>query len=284
MKRDRPQIAGVRPIVTATFGVGHGGTVVQRVPRVVRTRDQGIVQCGRYAFQPNALGFCGPADAGNLFELTHRAERRPGFEQLLARFETLYPYLTTLARVSGIHDTFDQRVVEAYWLGRPLDRRVSASAFHRHFRDSLNLRKRLPAALLDEITDQTHVSGQFNHTSHVLAAFTRLELAAGGALLPTLDQCRISWGTVVDVQIGSAVVRRQPLVRNNNQYALGPAEAYDARFTWQGDSLVAGLTRGDVVALHWGWVCDTLNPVEAGWLKRATVRAIALRNVLSKQA
>ncbi len=40
------------------------------------------------------------------------------------------------------------------------------------------------------------------------------------------------------------------------------------------------LVPGDVVSLHWDWVCDRLSPTGLGWLRYCTERNLAAVNSL----
>ncbi|MGH3928119.1 MAG: DUF6390 family protein, partial [Pseudonocardiaceae bacterium] len=79
----------------------------------------------RYAYPPNALGYCGPNDDGLL--LRHGADGRgfggsspPGegddITALARAFDGAWPYLEFIADVTG-RRPLDLEVVDAYWLG-----------------------------------------------------------------------------------------------------------------------------------------------------------------------
>ena len=70
----------------------------------------------RYAYPPNRLGLCGPADAPSLRDGRAAGADRE-LRELARGFEGAYPYLSLIAQENGIADPLDRRVVEAYWLG-----------------------------------------------------------------------------------------------------------------------------------------------------------------------
>ena len=61
----------------------------------------------QYAYPPNELGYCGPADGDGPSELaTHAME-----------FDGAWPYLTAIANAVGCSDPLDEDVVRSYWVG-----------------------------------------------------------------------------------------------------------------------------------------------------------------------
>ncbi len=62
-----------------------------------------------YAFPPNELGYCGPADTTQAELASHAKE-----------FDGAWPYLQAIADAAGIADPLDDGVVRNYWVGGPL--------------------------------------------------------------------------------------------------------------------------------------------------------------------
>ncbi len=243
-------------------------------------QTSGIVLCSRYAFKPNELGYCGPDDSAGLFELTLKQKRSRGYEQLLGGFETLYPYLTFIARNIGARDPFDSRVVEAYWLGAPASQRLSLDGFYDHFAEGLKLKKKLPRSVLEHLVGKIPQGARPNHNFHVLNVFTRTGHLSQPHTLETMDQCRISWGIVqsVDHHKGEAVILRQKLESVDGRLKLAEACTEIVKYIWQGGTFTADLQSGDTVSCHWNWLCARLAPLEAAWIKRSTLDAIRFHN------
>ena len=80
----------------------------------------------RYAFMPNRLRYCGGDDNRTLFQYGIEHVIDGGLPSVLRRFTGAFPYLQLIARSNGISDPFDQRVVEAYWIGNDLLNHVEA--------------------------------------------------------------------------------------------------------------------------------------------------------------
>ena len=68
----------------------------------------------RYAYPPNSLGYCGPADSTALREYAAACVTDPGLVQLARAFSGAWPYLELISAGCGMGDPLDQRVVEAY--------------------------------------------------------------------------------------------------------------------------------------------------------------------------
>jgi hypothetical protein len=74
----------------------------------------------RYAYPPNALGYCGPSDFAAFREYAVAGVVDRGLIQLAQTFAGAWPYLELIAHGCGIGDPLDRRVVEAYWVGNDL--------------------------------------------------------------------------------------------------------------------------------------------------------------------
>ena len=74
----------------------------------------------RYAYPPNSLGYCGPADFTAFREYAVAGVVDGGLVQLAQAFAGAWPYLELIAHGCDISDPLDQRVVEAYWVGNEL--------------------------------------------------------------------------------------------------------------------------------------------------------------------
>ena len=81
----------------------------------------GPVLFARYAFGPNRLGYCGPDAVEELFGEGTIGGDDGALRELARSFEGAWPYLELIARANGLADPLDRRVVEAYWLGNPLE-------------------------------------------------------------------------------------------------------------------------------------------------------------------
>jgi Family of unknown function (DUF6390) len=158
------------------------------------------------------------------------------------------PYLQLIARENGIADPFDERVVEAYWLGNGLLDRVEV----RRLYDALAERfgKQLQGTTRKLVLNKAPAGARPHHNFHVFDAHSRVgEL---GHSLMTMDQCRVSWGRVQRVEGMELVsVSRQPLTLTDGRLTLGIEQTEHVTRQIDGRGFVDDAQPGDWVSLHW---------------------------------
>jgi hypothetical protein len=225
----------------------------------------GAVLFARYAYPPNALGYCGPADAGGLL--------RPGAADEIARrarrFDGAWSYLEFIAESAGYADPLDVRVVEAYWIGNDLLDRVDPAA--------------LVGRLLDRFAGQsggtwrTAVSRALAHHSfqvfEVYPWAALLRASGSPTAVSVLDQCRIRVADVVRVDDETATVRSRPLIWTGTTLAPGPPGDSEVRWSDGGRALIPRPSPGDRVAVHWDWLCDTITAAQSDRIEAAERRS-----------
>jgi hypothetical protein len=243
-------------------------------------RVPGPVLFARYAYPPNALGYCGPADpaavleagtGGDVAELSH----------LATRFEGAWPYLQLIAGCNGIADPLDRRVVEAYWVGNDLALAVPRRALATSLDDRF---ERRAGRLFAPLVSAAVAGGVAQHSFHVFAVYPWLGLLRAGMEGPplvVLDRCRIRWGTVLGVDGDQVAVTSRPLRFEGSRLVLGENRTEQARRSLDGVGFVDDLAPGDVVSLHWDWVCDRLSPSGLGWLMACTRKNLDAVNDLA---
>jgi hypothetical protein len=161
----------------------------------------------RYGFMPNRLGYCGPDRNNLLLQYGVEGAVDPELPPLLTQFLGPLPYLKAIAYGSGIDDIFDERVVEAYWIGNELLERVRAQELYEGLRE--RFRKQLSPRMMELVAGKIPSGARPHHSFHVFDVWRqagRLE----GNVLGTMDNCRISWGTVKSVDGGAVMVDRRP--------------------------------------------------------------------------
>jgi len=230
--------------------------------------DLGLQLCGRYAFAPNLLHYCGPEKQSDLLGYLHEQWTDRGLSDILTQFDTLYTYLVLIASENNITDPFDRRVVEAYWLGNSLTLNVKKSALVTHVEDALAIRKKMTMSDFSELATSLMSHGMPTHTDHVLSIYIRTGHHAITHTLNTMDQCRISWGKVKSVNEFTAIASVQPLIYENESLHLGVPQFKTLTCV---DVLP---TVGDWVSIHWGYVCAVLSAVQVRNLRTFTLRAL----------
>ena len=234
----------------------------------------GTLRFIHYGFMPNKLRYCGGDDNRTLFEYGVERVDDGGLRSLLARFSGALPYLKLIARANGIADPFDERVVEAYWIGNDLLTGVEV----RQLYDALAERfgKQLQGRARDLVLGKAPAGAHPHHNFHVFDVHSRVgELEHS---LQTMDNCRVSWGKVLRVEGAELVVERRPLVLVAGKLALGPLETMRAARQVDGRGFVEGARPGEWVSLHWGWVCEVLTPRQQTNLARYTDHHLVLAN------
>jgi hypothetical protein len=224
----------------------------------------------RYAFPPNELGYCGPADAGVLL----RGDNAADVAASARAFDGAWPYLNAISDAVNGHDPLDEDVVRSYWVGGPMLEEV----------DPLALQSRLRAAFAGQVTgllaDLPDGHALAHHSFHVFVVYPWVRFLDRDPTTPlkVMQDCRVRWGTVQAVDDDWAVVTTQPLTYTDRILALG--ESTDERLRWRkdGTSLAPRPTVGQTVSAHWDWVCGALTDEEATALAAATQTTVDMVN------
>lgn len=241
---------------------------------------EGGVRFARFAVPPNSRGYCGPARESEL--AAYRAEELPadaGLRELASDFEGAWPYLELLAGAAGTDDPLDDRVVQAYWIGNELCRRVTANDWGWHLLDRFGPRAGRNA---ERLTAGVGLDAVPHHSFHVFCVYPWVGLLreerGGTEPLRILRQCHVSWGTVV-ARVGAELVVEGPrLTWDRGTLGLGGSER---RVVWADPRLVRIGNRigpGSVVAVHWDEVVDVLDARQQAWIERITRTQIGVAN------
>ena len=225
----------------------------------------------RYAFPPNELGYCGPADADVLLRGDNAGEVAAHAKE----FDGAWPYLRAIAEAADIDDALDGDVVGSYWVGGPLLNRVEPGP----------LLDRLRSAFAGQVTgllaDLDHPTGVLAHHSfHVFVVYpwVRFLDRDPATALQVLQDCRIRWGTVAAVEEEHVMMLSRPLTFLAGSLGLGEPTTERVRWSKDGESLITAPAPGDTVSAHWDWICSTLTEAEADALADATSTTLDLVN------
>ena len=243
------------------------------------TATPGPLLFARYAYPPNALGLCGADRPRTLLEYGDAGVSDRGLAEVARTFEGAWPYLTLIASCNGIDDPLDTRVVEAYWVGNELLDRVRPEDLARHVDE--RFRNRIGRAE-EQVFRVVAAGATPHHCFHVFAVYPWLGLLRSGVVdqpLQILDQCRTTPGVVQSAAAdGSLVVLARPLLWRAGGLQLGEPAPRSVRWRTDGLAFVDRPEPGDLVSLHWDFVCDRLSPKAARALLRANELAIGAVN------
>lgn len=203
----------------------------------------GLILFARYAFMPNKLGFCGPEDNRTIFDSVIKNKPDKNLRKILYQFPGALLYLNRIAEKVKINDIFNERVVEAYFLGNSLLSKVESKANH-----------------------QFHVFNLFPFTVKLRRT------------LKNMDRCRISWGKVLKILKDKLEVEFQPLTTTNRRMKLGKPKSGLILYKIDRKSFVPKIRVGDFISFHWNWTCQILNQKELENLKKYTEYHLNLAN------
>lgn len=229
----------------------------------------GVAMFARYAYAPNALGFCGPPLGATLRDGTVEEVRRAA-----AGFSGAWPYLRVLSTLTGIADPLDYRLVESYWLGGGVGAGLDPRAF---LEGLLAIIGPQAGRYWSHLTPDLAHEAAANHCFHVFGVYPWTRFLGRGMdehPLEVLDNCRITWGTVLGRDRDRIEVRHRRLILDRGSLTLSEPSSglYDV---WtDGFSAVPDVAAGDEVALHWGRLCGRLSPGQVRALADGTDRQL----------
>jgi hypothetical protein len=245
----------------------------------------------RYAYPPNALGYCGPGDPDGLLEEgaafdpsmggDARGEIRAATREIADRarsFEGAWPYLELIAVANRIRDPLDRRVVEAYWVGNSLLDAVTPSLLGGSIESRFRPRT---GRAWEKLVEVFPAASRPHHSFHVFAIYPWVGLLRTGHVdepLRVLDQCRVRWGLVEEVHGDVALVRSRPLTWEGGKLGYGPARLETATVARSGLGFVGGLRPGEWVSLHWDWISDRLTKRQRESLAHYSALSLAAVN------
>jgi len=251
---------------------------------------KGLLRCAAYALSPNVLHYCGPKSSEPGVYKKH-------LEEYLQKFETLFPYLKLIAKASGIRDPFDERVVEAYWLGNNLLNMVSMNDIYRTLVDEHHLKNKLSLKMQKLAFEKIPLGAKPHHSFHVLNIFIRTGHDAVKHTIKTMDSCRIAYGRIVTASEAkqslskhqgiatvasgdlAMTIRYRPLIYKEKKLQFGERQHKIIKDEIKGQAIVPNLKAGDLVSFHWGMVCEKITNKQAKNLNLWTKYHLNLANL-----
>ncbi|AEV76086.1 hypothetical protein MycrhN_5618 [Mycolicibacterium rhodesiae NBB3] len=218
----------------------------------------------RFAYPPNELGYCGPADAAHAELASHARE-----------FDGAWPYLKTLADAAGVADPLDDDVVRSYWVGGRLLDKVDSGELVTRLRRSFAGQV---TGLLNDLPASAPTLA--HHSFHVFVVYPWVRFLDRDPTTPlrVMQDCRIRWGTVESIDGEHAEIVSRRLTMKDAMLTLGDPEIERVHWSKAGESLAPVPVRGQTVCAHWDWVCGALSDSDAEALESATRSTLDLVN------
>ncbi|MFR9750358.1 DUF6390 family protein [Nocardia sp. 004] len=234
--------------------------------------SSGAEMFARYAYAPNQLGYCGPADAAVL--------RGGSDEQVRAvarRFTGAWPYLRVMAALTGIADPLDRSLVESYWLGGGVGADLDPGEFTAAL---LALLGPLAGGYWTHLTPRLAAEAAANHCFHVFGVYpwSRLLRCGSGHPVRVLDSCRITWGTVLERADTEITLRCSGLDWDGRRLSLSAETVRSVPIRVAGYAAVPDVAPGERVAVHWGRLCGRLDDLQVDALEAGTMRQLEVTN------
>ncbi len=244
---------------------------------------KGLLLCARYSSAPNFYGYCGPNENETLVGNLAAKDRYREIASILSEFETLYLYLRLISYENRVPDPFDQKVVEAYWIGNKLLNNVQNVDYGALLEERFAIEKKI--GFKKYLLMRRKILGNKlypHHSFHVFNVFKRTGHDPSFHTLETMNECRVGWGKI-RMEIGgwkreNITVETQPLVMEKGKLKLGKPFMKNLKTDYRGKSFLKGLNPGDWVSFHWGFVCDRLTLVQVRNLQFYTQKSIDFYN------
>jgi hypothetical protein len=230
----------------------------------------GAITCARYAFAPNYFHYCGPETGGEFGAYVSQSLADGKMVEHLTKFETLYPYLVSIAQANNISDPLDKKVVEAYWVGNLLLNKVKPQETFEALTEGQKLDKCLSQKELEWLYPKIDQRARLHHSFHVFNIFTRTGHRTVAHTVETMDQCRIGWGKIMNEKLE---VESQKL-----EYIDGKLKFVNSVRQLINPVNDLKLEPGDWVSFHWGFVCEKITKGQLQWLSKLTQYHLDLAN------
>jgi hypothetical protein len=233
---------------------------------------RGVEMFARYAYAPNALGYCGPSLGATLRDGSVDEVRSAA-----TRFSGAWPYLWVLSKLTGIADPLDYRLVESYWLGGGVGAELDPQDF---FDALLSIIGPQAGRYWSHLTADLACEAAGNHCFHVFGVYPWTRFLGPGNRgrddqpLSVLDNCRITWGTVVSRAGDDVEVMSRRLDWDGQTLALSQPSARVLEVWADGYSAVPDVAVGDEIAVHWGRLCGRLSTAQVRALADSTDRQL----------
>jgi len=234
---------------------------------------EGVELCLRFSYITNSLQFCGPNGAHIKFlKYLENKEDKGNIENLLKKFEGILPYISVIAERNN-KQIFDQQVIEAYWLGNELLDNLTDSD-NKKIIENL-IQRGLLRSIGEKLISNLPLGLSPCHLFNVMYVGVGMLTRSVETNLTNMDNCRISWGKVIEVLDDKLIVLTNKLEKENGKYILKNDEIKTVVYLKE---MFFDIQKGDNIAIHWGLACMKLNEKQLENLKKYTGKNFIILN------
>lgn len=221
-----------------------------------------------YGLMPHEMGFCGPQEKKTSVLLNYVRDgqgKEKELREILSQFKRAYAFYRLIAQKNKIKDPFDIRVVEAYWLGNELLKKVDfASLSQMMLEEFPSILGIAPKAIGKSLSKISKIA---------LPHHSFLVLFSSNRLSDSLDPCLVGWGTVKEID--KKLLVDALCVSHKN--GLGLDKSVEKIISWR-EELLPRLRVGDIISFHWNFACQILTTAQVKNLEKYTRQNLAAFN------
>jgi hydrogenase maturation factor len=224
----------------------------------------GVELAARYGFPPNRLGYCGKSTftealRSNLDGKANHAE----LESELRKFKAHHAYLSLIARENDL-EPFDKKVVEAFWIGNGLLENISQESMRSFILKGLFPKGGKRAEKLAAGLPPGSIPHHSFNSLYINFVTDSVERS-----VESFDSCCITWGTVLSVSRGSAILLRDSISSKDGKFVINKQET-KISLESSGMRFIDKVAKGDILSVHWGMAIEKLTPKRAAALEKYT--------------
>ena len=234
-----------------------------------------------YSYEPFRLHFCGPQNKKSEQLINdYLAGRKVIVKRIIkmaGEFAGVYPYLKLIAEKNKL-EPLNEKVIEAYWVGNNLLKKVNAEDLKNLIRKNFVGSGKLSQAEGEKLAEQVPFRAAAHHSFHVfyIGSVTNTVKLAG----KLLDLCRVSWGRAVSLGSRSIMVNYRSIIVKPHELRLSQEEAIK-EIKWN-RKILPKVKENQIVSFHWDMACEILSAEQARNLEKYTLRNIEAVNSLKK--
>jgi hypothetical protein len=226
----------------------------------------GLKKAILYSLKPHELGYCGPLcvkDSKNTLRRYLLGEKftKNKIINLLDGFIGAKSYYKLIAGKNNIKDIYDEQVVEAYWVGNELLKKITVQDLKKMILSEFVKPKFLTKKKAEEIIEKIPKEVVAHHSFHVF--FVSSISGRVKIVKKRKDDCKSSCGQVIQIyeKDQKVKIKTNKLFPNKKDVII--------KIDWN-MQFVPNIKKGDFVSFHWGRISEKLTKTKYNNLIRYT--------------